>query len=68
LPKNLQIAAKWLPFTGLVDAPLQLYSGHLAPSEAALSLARTLAWASVFIALGRLLLRQSLNRVEVQGG
>jgi len=68
LPARLQKAAEWLPFAGILDAPLRLYSGHWQPAQAALPLLRSLGWALVLIAVGRLILRQSLSRVEVQGG
>jgi len=57
-----------MPFAGILDTPLRLYSGHLSLSEAAPALLRSLLWALALIAVGRALLRASLQRVEVQGG
>lgn len=68
LPKSAQTIATWLPFAGLLDTPLRLYSSQIPPARAAFALARTLAWACTLIAAGRFMLRRSLARVEVQGG
>ncbi len=67
-PRAIQHALEWLPFAGIMDTPLRLYSGHLSPAEAAPALLRSLIWALLLMFAGRALLRASLRRVEVQGG
>ncbi len=67
-PPALQHVLEWLPFAGILDTPLRLYSGHLSPSEALPALLRSLCWAALLVVTGRALLRASLRRVEVQGG
>ncbi len=68
LPQSLQWLVPWLPFSGLLDTPIRLYSGQIPPSEAVFTLARTLAWVCALVLLGRVMLQRSLARVEVQGG
>jgi len=68
LPKAWQATAEALPFSGLLDTPLRLYSGQIQPHAAAPVLVRTLAWTALLWLLGRVMLRRSLARVEVQGG
>ena len=68
LPAGVRTAAEWLPFAGLLDLPIRLYSGHFLASQAAFPLARALCWAFVLVAVGRVVMRRTLHRVEVQGG
>ena len=68
LPTRLRQIAEWLPFAGIFDAPLRLYSGNWSASLAALPLLRGLGWALSLILVSRALLRRSFARVEVQGG
>jgi ABC-2 type transport system permease protein len=68
LPGPLRAIAEWLPFSGILDSPLRIYSGQVSNAAAALQLARSLCWAFALVAIGRLLLRHILERVEVQGG
>ncbi len=68
LPKSWQPILTWLPFSGLLDTPLRLYSGQIPLSDAIPALVRALGWTCVLIVLGRVILSRSLSRVEVQGG
>ena len=67
-PPAIRHVLEWLPFAGIMDTPLRLYSGHLLPSAAAPSLLRSLIWVMLLVVVGRAVLRSSLRRVEVQGG
>ena len=67
-PDGVQRALRWLPFAGVLDLPVRVYSGHVAPGELAIVLGRQLGWTVVLIALGRRLLARGLRRVVIEGG
>jgi ABC-2 type transport system permease protein len=56
------------PFAGQLDLPVRLYSGVLAPDGAAAVFALQIGWAMLFLAAGRIIMRQKLTRIIVQGG
>lgn len=68
MPEWLQRILHWLPFTGLLDLPTRIYSGHLAPGDLASVLARQLGWTIALFVLGRWLLACGMRRLVVQGG
>ncbi len=67
-PDALQGLLYWQPFAGTLDLPLRLYVGTMSPDQAGPVLCLQLAWTAVFFLAGRLLLRQKLKSVVVQGG
>lgn len=67
-PEHLRTVLEWLPFAGVSDLPLRLYSGHVAASDAALPLLRSGAWACAIGVFGWGCLRLSLRRVVAHGG
>lgn len=68
LPDGVRVTLEWLPFAGLSDLPLRLYSGQLAAQQAALPLLRSAAWTGIVMAIGWCSLRVSLRRVVAHGG
>lgn len=68
LPDAVQRVLGWLPFAGVFDLPLRIYTGALPITELASVLARQLGWAAALIAFGRWLLARGLGRIVVQGG
>ena len=68
LPDWLQPLMRYQPFAGLLDTPLRIYSGHLAGLEAAASLARQAVWVVIMVAIGWVLMRAVMNRLQAQGG
>ncbi|MEL6181856.1 MAG: ABC transporter permease, partial [Myxococcota bacterium] len=58
----------WLPFAGLVDLPVRLFSGHLTALEAAPMLAAQGIWWLALVGLGRVLLQRGVRRLVIQGG
>ncbi|NLY54159.1 MAG: hypothetical protein GX060_06050 [Firmicutes bacterium] len=56
------------PFASLLDLPLRLYTGTLAPSEFWSVAAIQLAWLVLFMGVGWLLMQGSLRRLLIQGG
>ena len=67
-PDWFQPVLRILPFRGLLDLPMQVYVGSIAPSAVFWELALQLAWIVVLALLGRWLLARGLRRVVVQGG
>jgi ABC-2 type transport system permease protein len=67
-PDALRPVIEFLPFRGLVDTPFRLYVGSLPPAAALPLLGHQLAWAAALVAVGALLLRRGLRRLEIQGG
>ena len=58
----------WLPFAGLVQAPVDVYLGHAAGADLAGVLLLQAGWALVLLLACRLLLVLAVRRVVVQGG
>jgi ABC-2 type transport system permease protein len=67
-PARWRTLLEWLPFAGVSDLPLRLYSGHVAVADAALPLVRSALWAGLISVLGWTALRLSLRRVVSHGG
>lgn len=67
-PDWMQPVFEVLPFRGLVDAPFRLYTGHIAPGDAAGPLALSLGWTLALVLGGRRLLARGTRRLVVQGG
>ena len=67
-PDALRPLVAFLPFRGLVDTPFRFYVGSLPPSALLPALAHQLAWTAGLVALGALLMRRGLRRLEIQGG
>ncbi|KAF0242170.1 MAG: ABC-2 type transport system permease [Planctomycetota bacterium] len=67
-PEWLQPFVRWCPFSGLLDVPLRIYTGNIPAGEAAVFIARQLAWVVALVALGRVSLSWGLRRLSVLGG
>ena len=67
-PDFLQGILMFQPFAGLLDIPLRLYVGSIPPGNALLAICIQLIWASVFIAIGKVLMHRQTSRLIVQGG
>lgn len=57
-----------LPFRGVMDTPLRLWSGHLAPADAPAALLHQAAWIGALVLAGRALLARGRRRLVVYGG
>lgn len=68
MPPGLKAIAWALPFHGMIDMPLRLWSGSIPAGHVWRTLAIQLIWAVVLVAAGRLLMRRALGRLVVQGG
>lgn len=67
-PAWAQAALKALPFRGIFDTPLQLYTGLIPPAQMLWPLLHQLACAGALIALGQFVLGRGTRRLVVQGG
>jgi ABC-2 type transport system permease protein len=67
-PDWVQPVLRWLPFAGVLDLPVRVYSGHIAPGALAIVLGRQLGWTVALIALGRWLLARRMRRLVIEGG
>ncbi len=67
-PDWAQAVLNFLPFRGLMDAPLRLYMGQIPSAQMGLVVAHQLVWSLAFILLGRWLLARGTRRLVVQGG
>ena len=56
------------PFAGTMDLPLRLYIGTILPHQAIAALALQAGWITIFIIVGRILLRRRMRYIIVQGG
>jgi len=67
-PAWAQTALKALPFRGIFDTPLQLYTGLIPAAQMLGPLLHQLVWAAGLVALGRFVLSRGTRRLVVQGG
>jgi ABC-2 type transport system permease protein len=67
-PEAVRPLTMFLPFRGLVDTPFRFYVGSLPPSALPAALGHQLGWTAALLALGALLVRRGLRRLEIQGG
>jgi ABC-2 type transport system permease protein len=67
-PDALRDIVGWLPFAGLVQAPVDVYLGHATGVELAGLFLRQALWGFVLMAASRLLLVLAVRRVVIQGG
>lgn len=68
MPDWAQAVVNVLPFGGLVDFPLRLYTGSMVVSRLPWVLTHQVIWSAVFIVAGRAILAHGLRRLVVQGG
>ncbi|WP_165423226.1 ABC transporter permease [Ktedonosporobacter rubrisoli] len=68
LPLWLRGIVEWLPFSGLLNLPVQVLLGKLSGSELYFALARQLFWVIALVLLLRLLVSVATRRVVSQGG
>lgn len=69
LPGDLADVARWLPFAGMSQLPVDIYLGeHRAIADAAAVLARQAVWATLLIGLGRVVASRAFRKTVVQGG
>ena len=67
-PDSWQKVLTLLPYAQILDAPIRLYTGERALSDAAGMLALQAGWTVILVGLGLLLWRKNQKRLIVQGG
>lgn len=67
-PDFLKTISNILPFQYISDLPFRIYSGNIALSVGLNGLKMQIIWLIILIVLGYIILKNSLKRVEVQGG
>lgn len=68
LPKAVRRILEVLPFAGMQNVPLRIFSGDLAGNEMNRAIFMQVFWLLVLIALGKGLCRRAERRIVVQGG
>jgi ABC-2 type transport system permease protein len=67
-PNWLQPVIHAMPFRGLIDVPLRIYTGNLSMIDAGIGILQQLFWIGAFIVIGRWFLSRGMCRLAVQGG
>ena len=67
-PDWLKAIAAILPFQAIVSVPLNIYLGNVQGAAAWMAIGSQAFWVFILWLLGRLLLRPSLQALEIQGG
>lgn len=67
-PAWLRAIADWLPFTGLMNVPTEIFLGKLTQSALLLGLGRQVLWSVVLTLFVRMLTAIAARHVIVQGG
>lgn len=68
LPDRFTEVLTYLPFAGLIDFPLRIYSGHLIGTDIGVRFLLQIIWLLLLVGVGRLLLSRGLRRLVVFGG
>jgi ABC-2 type transport system permease protein len=67
-PEWLKVLAWSLPFAAMIQAPIEVFLGHVRGVQLAGLLALQAFWAAALLLLGRALLGAGLRKLVVQGG
>lgn len=67
-PDFMQGFLRLQPFAGVIDTPMQLFIGSLAPAGALRAIAVQAVWLAAFVAAGRVIMRKRLKTIIIQGG
>lgn len=67
-PSWLRLIADWLPFSGLLNVPVQIFLGKLTGEVVLIEFLRQLLWLVVLTLLARYVTASATRRVVAQGG
>lgn len=67
-PQTLRTVIRFLPFAGMQNTPLQIYTGGVLGMTAVGEVLLQLFWLAALVLLGRAFMRRALGRVVAQGG
>lgn len=68
LPDHIRRIVELLPFAGMQNVPLRIYSGSMSSAEMVRAVGLQVFWIVVLVAVGRALCSRAVNKVVVQGG
>jgi ABC-2 type transport system permease protein len=68
LPDWAQPVVRWLPFSAMVQTPVEIYLGQRVGLDMGLAYVHQASWAVVVWLAGRLCLALAVRRVVVHGG
>ncbi|MCL2096670.1 MAG: ABC-2 family transporter protein [Oscillospiraceae bacterium] len=67
-PEPLRKIAELLPFAAMQNTPLRIYSGNISGNDTVYAICLQLFWFIIMLVTGKILMRNSLKRVLIQGG
>lgn len=67
-PPAFQAVAELTPFAAMQNMPLRIYSGNITGMDAARGIGLQVFWLLILIGIGRLMMKNALKKVIVQGG
>lgn len=67
-PDSVRFVAELLPFAAMQNMPLRIYSGNIAGTDAARGIALQVFWLITLTFAGKLMMRNALKKVIIQGG
>jgi ABC-2 type transport system permease protein len=67
-PDGARQVAGWLPFAGMIQAPVEVFIGTASGADLAALLVFQLSWGVALMLVGRLMLDRGVRKVIVQGG
>lgn len=67
-PEPLRRIAEFSPFASMQNMPLRVYSGNIVGADAAKGILLQISWLLLLTIAGRLIMKNALNKVIVQGG
>ncbi len=68
LPDGIRGIFNLLPFASMQSTPFLIYNGYVKPADALAPICLQAFWVVFLVAVGRLIMRNALKRVVVQGG
>lgn len=67
-PEPFRSIAEYLPFAAMQNMPLRIYVGNISGKEAAIGILMQCFWFVLLVIIGKLLMKNALKKVVVQGG
>jgi len=67
-PEPILKILNFLPFASMQNIPLFIYSGYISKEEAVYKIALQVFWIIIFYITGKMLLKNALKKVIIQGG
>lgn len=67
-PQPFRAIAEMLPFAAMQNMPLRIYSGNIAGINAFWGIGLQVFWLTALVLIGRMMMKNALRKVVVQGG